>query len=233
MRKPYARTPSSKEIDRRVCFETTSKKGVLCASPYAQTLGGLGAWGPWGPWGLGRRRAWAKPSLLHPSSFFPHSSLLPAKTSPYATTHSYVGASGPSSFLLPPPSSFYQPNPVLQTMRAVNLMALGFRPLPPPFSLLSLPPPPSLLLLPAKPYARPYARCEFDGSGLCWRSRPFVPPPSVLPPSSCPLPAPLSLFYLKQAPMRSLCRPMRAPYARDTILIEFRSCTLLRNHSCA
>ena len=134
---------------------------------------------------------------------------------------------------LPPPFSFYQPNPMLQTMRAVNSMALGFRPLPPPFSLLSLPPPPSLLLLPAKPYARPYARCEFDGSGLCWRSRPFVPPPSVLPPSSCPLPAPLSLFYLKQAPMRSLCRPMRAPYARDTILIGFRSCTLLRNHSCA
>ena len=50
---------------------------------------------------------------------------------------------------LPPPSSFYQPNPMLQTMRAVNSMALGFRPLPPPFSLLSLPPPPSLLLLPA------------------------------------------------------------------------------------
>ena len=41
---------------------------------------------------------------------------------------------------LPPPSSFYQPNPMLQTMRAVNSMALGFRPLPPPFSLLSLPP---------------------------------------------------------------------------------------------
>ena len=134
---------------------------------------------------------------------------------------------------LPPPSSFYQPNPMLQTMRAVNSMALGFRPLPPPFSLLSLPPPPSLLLLPAKPYARPYARCEFDGSGLCWRSRPFVPPPSVLPPSSCPLPAPLSLFYLKQAPMRSLCRPMRAPYARDTVLLGFRSCILLRSHSCA
>ena len=130
---------------------------------------------------------------------------------------------------LPPPSSFYQPNPMLQTIRAVNSMALGFRPLPPPFSLLSLPPPPSLLLLPAKPYARPYARCEFDGSGLCWRSRPFVPPPSVLPPSSCPLPAPLSLFH----PMRSLCRPMRAPYARDTILIGFRSCILLRSHSCA
>ena len=37
MRKPYARTPSSKEIDRRVCFETTSKKGVLCASPYGQS----------------------------------------------------------------------------------------------------------------------------------------------------------------------------------------------------
>ena len=98
---------------------------------------------------------------------------------------------------------------------------------------LSLPPPPSLLLLPAKPYARPYARCEFDGSGLCWRSRPFVPPPSVLPPSSCPLPAPLSLFHLEQAPMRSLCRPMRAPYARDTVLLGFRSCILLRSHSCA
>ena len=114
MRKPYARTRSSKEIDCRTCFETTSKMGVLCASPYAQTLGGLGAWGPWGPWGLGRRRAWAKPSLLHPTSFFPHSSLLPAKRSPYATTHSYVGASGPSSLpppssLLPPPSSFLRP----------------------------------------------------------------------------------------------------------------------------
>ena len=143
----------------------------------------------------------------------------------------------PRSSLIPPsspsPSSFYQLNPMLQTIHAVNSMALGFRPLPPPFSLLSLPPPPSLLLLPAKPYARPYARCEFDGSGLCWRSRPFVPPPSVLPPSSCPLPAPLSLFHLKQAPMRSLCRPMRAPYARDTVLLGFRSCTLLRNHSCA
>ena len=170
MRKPYARTHSSKEIDRRICFETTSKKGILCASPYAQTLGGLGAWGPWGPWGLGRRRAWAKPSILHPSSFFPHSSLLPAKTSPYATTHSYVGASGPSS--LPPPSSLHLP--------------------------------------PAKPYARPYARYKFDGSGLCWRSRPLDPPPSTLPPPS-------PLYHLKQAPMRGPMRALCAPPMRGHV----------------
>ena len=94
---------------------------------------------------------------------------------------------------LPPPSSFYQPNPMLQTIRAVNSMALGFRPLPPPFSLLSLPPPPSLLLLPAKPYARPYARCEFDGSGLwlalpAFRSSSLRPPSFVLPPPCASLP---------------------------------------------
>ena len=160
MRKPYARTHSSKEIDRRICFETTSKKGILCASPYAQTLGGLGAWGPWGPWGLGRRRAWAKPSILHPSSFFPHSSLLPAKTSPYATTHSYVGASGPSSLpppssLLRPPSSLYQPNPMRAPMRAINSMTLGYVGAPGPSLLL----PPSSFLHPKQtPYARPYAR---------------------------------------------------------------------------
>ena len=110
---PMRRTRFSTEIDRRICFETTSKKGILCASPYAQTLGGLGAWGPWG---LGRRRAWAKPSILHPTSFFPHSSLLPAKRSPYATTHSYVGASGPSS--LPPPSSLLPPPSTSQTLCA-------------------------------------------------------------------------------------------------------------------
>ena len=137
---------------------------------------------------------------------------------------------------LPPPSKLLLPTLLPSTSQNKPLcydsqLCWRFRPLLSPSSLLR--PPSSLLLPPAKPYARPYARCEFDGSGLCWRSRPFVPPPSVLPPSSCPLPAPLSLFYLKQAPMRSLCRPMRAPYARDTILIEFRSCTLLRNHSCA
>ena len=33
MRKPYARTHSSKEIDRRTCFETYIKRGALCAPP--------------------------------------------------------------------------------------------------------------------------------------------------------------------------------------------------------
>ena len=161
MRKPYARTRSSKEIDRRTCFETTSKMGVLCASPYAQTLGGLGAWGPWRPWGLGRRRAWAKPSILHPTSFFPHSSLLPAKRSPYATTHSYVGASGPSS--LPPPSSLLLPTakPYARPYaRYNNSMTLGYVGAPGP-SLLLLP---SSFLYPKQtPYARPYARPQCAG----------------------------------------------------------------------
>ena len=160
MRKPYARTHSSKEIDRRICFETTSKKGVLCASPYAQTLGGLGAWGPWGPWGLGRRRAWAKPSILHPTSFFPHSSLLPAKTSPYATTHSYVGASGPSS--LPPPSSLLLPpaKPYARPYARYKFDDSGLcwrsRPLPPPSSVLpSTPKTDPLCAALCAPYARP------------------------------------------------------------------------------
>ena len=167
MRKPYARTHSSKEIDRRICFETTSKKGILCASPYAQTLGGLGAWGPWGPWGLGRRRAWAKPSLLHPSSFFPHSSILPAKTSPYATTHSYVGASGPSS--LPPPSSLLPPPSSLLLLPAKPYarpyarykfddsgLCWRSRPLPPPSSVLfSIPKTDPLCAALCAPYARP------------------------------------------------------------------------------
>ena len=141
----------------------------------AWTLGGLGAWGPWGPWGLGRRRAWAKPSLLHPTSFSP---LLPPTTQnkPYAMTHSYVGASGPSS--LPPPSSLLRP--------------------------------PSLLLLPAKPYARPYARCKFDGSGLCWRSRPLPPPSSVFPSAAQNKPP-------MRAPMRALCAPLCAGHVHQWI----------------
>ena len=119
--------------------------------------------------------------------------------------------------------------------------------LPPPSSLL--PAPFSLLLLPAKPYARPYARCKFDGSGLCWRSRPLPPPSSVFPSATQNKPP-------VRAPMRALCAPpMRgthssidldrapcfetspptrklcaSPYARDTIFYGFRSCTLPRNH---
>ena len=266
-------TRFSMDLDRAPCSGTTTKRGILCVSPYAratifsgfrsctllrsQPQNGTYAQAPMrgpirAPYArdtfINKNKSW---TLLRNHYKKRHPMRGPMRA-PCARTRFYLDSDRASCFetsglywrcrilpppsslpRLPPPSSFYQPNPMLQTMRAVNSMALGFRPLPPPFSLLSLPPPPSLLLLPAKPYARPYARCEFDGSGLCWRSRPFVPPPSVLPPSSCPLPAPLSLFYLKQAPMRSLCRPMRAPYARDTILIEFRSCTLLRNHSCA
>ena len=37
MRKPYARTHSSKEIDRRTCFETSIKRGALCAPPMRRT----------------------------------------------------------------------------------------------------------------------------------------------------------------------------------------------------
>ena len=96
----------------------------------AWTLGGLGAWGLWG---LGRQRVWAKPSLLHPTSFFPPPFYHPKQAPyarPYAMTLGYVGASGPSSLpppspLLPPPSSFYQPNPIRDPMRAVKLMALS------------------------------------------------------------------------------------------------------------
>ena len=168
MRKPYARTPSSKEIDRRVCFETTSKKGVLCASPYAQTLGGLGAWGPWGPWGLGRRRAWAKPSLLHPTSFFPPPFYHPKQAPyarPYAMTLGYVGASGPSS--LPPPSSLQPSSLLLQPAKPYarpyarykfddSGLCWRSRPLPPPSSvLLSTPKTDPLCAALCAPYARP------------------------------------------------------------------------------
>ena len=130
----------------------------------AWTLGGLGAWGPWG---LGRRRAWAKPSLLHPTSFFPHSSLLPAKTSPYATTHSYVGASGPSS--LPPPSSLLRSPSSLLLLPAKPYarpyarykfddsgLCWRSRPLPPPSSVLfSIPKSDPLCAALCAPYARP------------------------------------------------------------------------------
>ena len=81
------------------------------------------------------------------------------------------------------------------------------------WAMLALPAPPSslippsspffLLLLSAKSFAPDYARCKFDGSGLCWRFRPLAPPPSLLPSSSCPLPPPSS----------TLNKPLCAAYA--------------------
>ena len=86
-----------------------------------------------------------------------------------------------------------------------NVGASGPSLLLPPSSLL--PAPSSLLFLPAKPYARPYARCKFDGSGLCWRSRPLPPPSSVLPsttqnkpPMRAPMRGPRSSMDLDRAP---------------------------------
>ena len=58
-------------------------------------------------------------------------------------------------FYLPPPSSFCQPNPMRDPMRAINSMTLGYVGAPGPSLLL----PPSSLQHPKQtPYARPYAR---------------------------------------------------------------------------
>ena len=102
---------------------------------------------------------------------------------------------------LPPPSSFYQPNPLLQTMRAVNSMALGFRPLPPPSSLLPSTPKtnPLCAALCAPPMRGTRLSIDLDRAP-CLETSP---------------------------PTRKLCA---SPYARDTIFNGFRSCTLLRNH---
>ena len=60
-----------------------------------------------------------------------------------------------SDFVLPPPSSFHQPNPMRAPMRAINSMTLGYVGAPGPSLLL----PPSSFLHPKQtPYARPYAR---------------------------------------------------------------------------
>ena len=102
---------------------------------------------------------------------------------------------------LPPPSSFYQPNPMLQIIRAVNSMALGFRPLPPPSSLLPSTPKtnPLCAALCAPPMRGTRLSIDLDRAP-CLETSP---------------------------PTRKLCA---SPYARDTIFNGFRSCTLLRNH---
>ena len=146
MRKPYARTHSSKEIDRRTCFETTSKKGALCASPYAQRgPRRLGALGAWAPEGLGK--------ALHPPFNLLLPTLLPStsQNKPLCYDSQLCWRFRP----LLSPSSFHQPTPMRDPMRAINSMTLGYVGAPGPCLLL----PPSSFLYPKQtPYARPYAR---------------------------------------------------------------------------
>ena len=156
-------------------FETTTKRGtlcaVLCATPCARTR-----------FYLDSDRA----SCFETSGLYWRCQILPP----------------PSSLpRLPPPSSSYQPNPMLQTIRAVNSMALGFRPLPPPSSLL-----------PSTPKTNPLC------AALC------APP---MRGTRLSIDLDRAPCFETSPPTRKLCA---SPYARDTIFNGFRSCTLLRNH---
>ena len=145
-------------------------------------------------------------------------------------------------FYLPPPSSFCQPNPMRDPMRAINSMTLGYVGAPGPSLLL----PPSSFLYPnqtpyARPYARPmrapYARDTFIKGNRSWTllrnhhkkrypmrgpMRALCAPPMRGPRSSMDLdPAPCFEINPKK---RNLCA---SPYARNTIFNGFRSGTLL------
>ena len=148
---PMRGTRFSMDLDRAPCFESSPQNGTYAQAP---TRGPIRA-----PYArdtlINRNKSW---TLLRNHYKKRHPMRGPMRA-PCARTRFYLDSdrapcfetSGlywrcrilppPSSLpRLPPPSSFYQPNPMLQTIRAVNSMALGFRPLPPPFSLLSLPP---------------------------------------------------------------------------------------------
>ena len=130
----------------------------LCADAWGpRRLGALGALGAWAPEGLGK--------ALHPPSNLLLPTLLPSTSQKKPLCYDsqlcwrFRPLLSPSS-LLPPPSSFYQPNPMRAPMRAINSMTLGYVGAPGPSLLL----PPSSLLPPktnplcaalCAPYARP------------------------------------------------------------------------------
>ena len=122
----------------------------LCADAWGPRR--LGALGAWAPEGLGK--------ALHPPSNLLLPTLLPSTSQKKPLCYDsqlcwrFRPLLSPSS-LLPPPSSFHQPNPMRDPMRAINSMTLGYVGAPGPSLLL----PPSSFLHPKQtPYARPYAR---------------------------------------------------------------------------
>ena len=125
----------------------------LCADAWGPRR--LGALGAWAPEGLGK--ALPPPSkLLLPTLLHSTSQNKPlCYDSQLCWRFRPLLPPSPPSSLLPPPSSFHQPNPMRDPMRAINSMTLGYVGAPGPSLLL----PPSSFLYPNQtPYARPYAR---------------------------------------------------------------------------